>query len=76
MSLSDSADTLTLGTWGQWSPANAGTSVMMITQTRNRTCSVAINGVEDQPPLTCTGKTSETQTVANWLQIPLTVVTS
>ena len=62
---SDSADTLTFGTWEQWSPANANTSVMMITQTRNRTCSVAINGVEDQPPLTCTGKTSQTQTVVN-----------
>ena len=37
----------------------------MITQSRSRTCSVAINGVEDQPPLTCTGKTSETQTVVN-----------
>ena len=62
---SDSADTLTFGTWEQWSPANANTSVMMITQTRNRTCSVAIIGVEDQPPLTCTGKTSQTQTVVN-----------
>ena len=37
----------------------------MITQNRSRTCSVAINGVEDQPPLTCTGKTSETQTITN-----------
>ena len=60
------ADTLTFGTWGEWSPAsNTDTSVISIEQTRIRTCSVTINGNEDMPALTCTGKTSETQTVAN-----------
>ena len=60
------ADTLTFGTWDEWSPAsNTDTSVISIEQTRIRNCSVTINGNEDMPALTCTGKTSETQTVAN-----------
>ena len=61
------ADTLTFGTWDEWSPAsNTDTSVISIEQTRIRTCNVTINGVKDNPALTCSGTTtSETQTVNN-----------
>ena len=60
------ADTLTLGAWSDWTPTNnANTSILEITQTRNRSCEVVVNGTADNPALTCTGYTSETQTVIN-----------
>ena len=60
------ADTLTLGAWSSWTPTNnANTSILEITQTRTRSCEIVVNGNIDEPALTCTGYTSETQTVIN-----------
>ena len=60
------ADTLTLGAWSGWTPTNnTNTSILEITQTRNRSCEVVVNGNIDEPALTCTGYTSDTQTIIN-----------
>ena len=52
--------------WSQWSPAsNSDTSVIMITQMRQGTCKITVNGNPDNPPPTCTGSNTETRTIAN-----------
>ena len=67
--LSPGADIATWSTWSEWSPANSNpdTSVTHITQTRTRTCNIMIVGTVDDPAPTCSGSTSEEQTVENLL---------
>ena len=64
-STSDPADTAAYE-WSQWSPAsNSDTSVITITQMRQGTCKITVNGNPDNPPPTCTGSNTETRTIAN-----------
>ena len=59
-------DTAVLGDWSQWQPANnTNTSVIDITQTRNRSCQIIVNGSQDNPAPTCSGNTTETRTFTN-----------
>ena len=63
---SDAADTATWSVWSQWAPENnANTSVIEITQTRMRTCSVTVIGSTDTVKPTCSGGTSETRSFTN-----------
>ena len=60
------ADTATWSDWSQWTPAaNTDTSVVDLLQTRTRSCMVMIIGNADNPAPTCSGDTSETQTISN-----------
>ena len=60
------ADIATWSDWSQWTPVNnTDTSVISIEQTRARSCNITINGDIDDPAVTCSGSTSETQTASN-----------
>ena len=51
--------------WSAWTPTNAATSVLMVTQTRD--CNVTVIGNADDPAPTCPGsiETSQTRTIEN-----------
>ena len=62
----DPADTATWNAWSDWTPANnTDTSIVTITQTRERQCGVTINGNADDPAPSCSGSANETRTIAN-----------
>ena len=64
--ITDTIDTATWSGWSQWTPENnANTSVIEITQTRMRTCSVTVIGSTDTVKPTCSGGTSETRSFTN-----------
>ena len=64
--ITDTTDTATWGDWSQWTPENnANTSVIEITQTRMRTCSVTVIGSTDTVKPTCSGNSSETRSITN-----------
>ena len=60
------ADTAIWNAWSDWTPANnTDTSIVTITQTRERQCGVTINGNADDPAPSCSGSTNETRTIVN-----------
>ena len=62
------ADSAVLSAWSSWTPAadsNTDTGVISIDQTRTRSCSIIVNGDEDDSAPNCTGVASQTQTVNN-----------
>ena len=62
----DPADTAVYSAWGNWTPAsNTDTSVIDIVQSRTRVCMVTTNGNTDVPAATCSGVSSQTQTITN-----------
>ena len=65
------ADTASWSAWGEWTPANnPDTTVIMIDQTRTRSCDIIVYGNKDEQEPICSGSTSETRTTFNPLVIP------
>ena len=65
----DTTDIATWSTWSQWSPpaSNTNTSIIVIDQTRSRTCEVSVNGIADDPAPICIGDNMQARTATNLL---------
>ena len=61
----DTADTAVWSSWSSWTPTTAASDIQQITQTRIRTCQIMVNGNTDTITPTCSGSTSDTQTINN-----------
>ena len=72
-SVNTAPDAAAWSIWGEWSPATATSTVQQISQTRTRTCNVAVNGVADNPPPNCSnidgGNSSEARIIVNPLSL-------
>ena len=61
----DPNDTAIWSSWGSWTPTIATNAIKQLTQTRTRTCQIAVNGIADSPAPICSGSSSDTQTIPN-----------
>ena len=57
----DAVDVAQWSDWSAWSPESGAADLLAISQTRSRSCQVAVNAIADEPPPVCSGVASESR---------------